>query len=331
MATLALPAGVSTRPARDGDQQSIAEMLAICEQALFGSVEDPLSATLDWIRNTWRTGDFDVATDSLVAIAPDERIIGYVTVWRPADEPHNMVASPNIHPDFHGQGLGTWMLRWAEQRARELAETLSQDQRVVLSSWVDEINGAARELLTNNGFAPKRYLWTMQIEMESAPPAPAWPDGIHGRNFVPGQDERATHAMLSKAFTREGDDPYENFEEWCRFYNMTSESFDPSLWFLAVTDDNEIVGTTLGEFRQDGTQGWIYEVAVRDDWRKRGLALALLHQAFGAYHRRGIPRVALTVDSANPTGATRLYERAGMHATQRGIIRYRKELRAAMS
>lgn len=40
--------------------------------------------------------------------------------------------------------------------------------------------------------------------------------------------------------------------------------------------------------------------------------MALLHTAFAEIHRRGIPRVELGVDSESPTGATRLYERAGM-------------------
>ena len=39
---------------------------------------------------------------------------------------------------------------------------------------------------------------------------------------------------------------------------------------------------------------------------------ALLQQAFGEFYRRGRPWVGLGVDASNPTGATRLYERAGM-------------------
>lgn len=41
-----------------------------------------------------------------------------------------MVASLDIHPDFHGRGLGTWMLQWAELRAGQIAETLPPDQRL---------------------------------------------------------------------------------------------------------------------------------------------------------------------------------------------------------
>jgi ribosomal protein S18 acetylase RimI-like enzyme len=58
---------------------------------------------------------------------------------------------------------------------------------------------------------------------------------------------------------------------------------------------------------------------VRKPWRKRGLGLALLHHAFGVFYSRGQPRIALGVDAQNPTGATRLYERAGMHVTWEAV------------
>jgi len=318
------------RPAQDGDQQAIAEMLNACEQAYFGAVETPLPGTLEWIDYTWKTDGFDLAADSLVAVAPDEHIIGYVTVWRTEQELQRMIASPRIHPDYRARGLGSWMLHWAEQRARQISETLPQDRSATLSSWVENIDEAARELLDHEGFAPKNYLWNMQVEMEAAPPAPVWHDGFHVRNFVPGQDERAIYEVLFEAFSTDNYDPYDTFEEWVRFYNIASEDFDPSLWFLAVGSDGEIAGIVLSEPGQDGKRGWINEVAVRPQWRKHGLALALLHHALGEYYQRGIHKCALAVDAANPTGATRLYERAGMQPDNRTKIFYRKELHLAV-
>jgi ribosomal protein S18 acetylase RimI-like enzyme len=64
---------------------------------------------------------------------------------------------------------------------------------------------------------------------------------------------------------------------------------------------------------------------VRRPWRQRGLGLALLLQSFRAFHERGENRVGLGVDSANETGATRLYERAGMRVVAEDVV-WRKEL-----
>lgn len=65
---------------------------------------------------------------------------------------------------------------------------------------------------------------------------------------------------------------------------------------------------------------------MRRPWRQRGLALALLRHAFGAFHALGIRTVGLGVDAQSTTGATRLYERAGMRATHE-YAAYQKELR----
>ena len=67
------------------------------------------------------------------------------------------------------------------------------------------------------------------------------------------------------------------------------------------------------------------ELAVRRPWRLRGLGLALLRRAFGEFYSRGTRKVTLAVDSQSLTGATRLYERAGMRVERLYSV-YRKEL-----
>ena len=75
-----------------------------------------------------------------------------------------------------------------------------------------------------------------------------------------------------------------------------------------------------------GDWGWIGTLGVRPGWRRRGLGLALLQEGFRRFAERGETVAALGVDSENPTGATRLYERAGMRVLWRADV-WRKELR----
>ena len=63
--------------------------------------------------------------------------------------------------------------------------------------------------------------------------------------------------------------------------------------------------------------GYVGQLAVRRDQRGRGLGLALQRHGFGELHRRGVREVYLHVDSQNRTGATRLYEHAGMRVQHR--------------
>ena len=63
-----------------------------------------------------------------------------------------------------------------------------------------------------------------------------------------------------------------------------------------------------------------FEIGVRRPWRGKGYAKALLLHTFREFWDRGFRRVTLGVDSQNPTGATHLYERVGMHVEQENIV-----------
>jgi ribosomal protein S18 acetylase RimI-like enzyme len=71
--------------------------------------------------------------------------------------------------------------------------------------------------------------------------------------------------------------------------------------------------------------GWIGAIGVREHWRRRGLGLALLRHGFAELYRRGEHVIGLGVDAENPTGATRLYERAGMRVAWSAAL-YEKRL-----
>jgi len=111
------------------------------------------------------------------------------------------------------------------------------------------------------------------------------------------------------------------YDEWME--RVQKPDFDPALWFLAV-EGNQVAGVTLCTNEPD--KGWINKVAVRRPWRKRGVAMALLRWAFGAFWERGVRRVELGVDAQSLTNAQMLYQRAGMRPAAEWSI-YRKVLR----
>ncbi|MGH2479754.1 MAG: GNAT family N-acetyltransferase, partial [Ktedonobacteraceae bacterium] len=115
----------------------------------------------------------------------------------------------------------------------------------------------------------------------------------------------------------------DNFEDWYQRSITNAEKFDPSLWFVAVVGD-EIAGISLCDYYLD--DGLVGTLGVRRPWRRKGLGLALLYHSFGEFYRRGTHTITLGVDSQSLTGATRLYERAGMHILL-SYDAYEKELR----
>lgn len=56
-------------------------------------------------------------------------------------------------------------------------------------------------------------------------------------------------------------------------------------------------------------------IGTRSAYRKRGVASALIAHAEHAAKAAGYDQASLTVDSASPTGANGLYERAGFTVT----------------
>jgi mycothiol synthase len=149
--------------------------------------------------------------------------------------------------------------------------------------------------------------------MAEPPPPPVWPAGVRVRTFQREADARAVHRLVQDAFADIGNQPPRSFEFWEQT-SLERADFDPSLWFLA-TAGGELVGADLCFSGELG--GYVAQLAVRRDHRGRGLGLALLRHGFGELYRRGDHEVYLHVDSANRTGATRLYQRAGMHVQHR--------------
>jgi mycothiol synthase len=75
-------------------------------------------------------------------------------------------------------------------------------------------------------------------------------------------------------------------------------------------------------------EGWIEAVGTLPAWRGQGLASALLVHSMRAFIAEGLQRAGLDVDTQNPTGALRLYEKLGFTAAKRTVI-FTKNLDAA--
>ena len=177
-----------------------------------------------------------------------------------------------------------------------------------------------------------RHGFHMQTELREAPPEPVWAEGITIRSVTDPKVDIETITRVDVESFRDHfgfiEQPFEEDLAWFKNWLENAETLsDPSLWFLAM-DGDEAVALALCATRdmEDSTFGYVNSLGVLRSHRKRGIGLALLHHAFGEYHRRGYKGVSLGVDAENLTGALRLYEKAGMHV-HRQFDLYEKELR----
>jgi mycothiol synthase len=152
----------------------------------------------------------------------------------------------------------------------------------------------------------------MMIDVRGELPPPTPPPGFVIRPYRPGADDRALHAMHQDAFAGHWEFVPDPLGDWLGS-RQTRSDYDPELWQLAVQGE-QIAGAALCFGWRD--RGWVLDLAVGAPWRKQGLGLALLQAGFHGLSRKGFTHIGLEVDSENETGATRLYERAGMRVTR---------------
>lgn len=272
------------------------------------------------VRNEWTLDDFDLAHSTRAVFTPDGQMVGFAELWDVGEMPVRPYLFARTHPAWHGKGIGTALFQWAEARAREVFARVPADAKVTLNSGCKESYAPSNQHLQNMGMTTNRQGLEMLIEMDAAPPAPVWPDGITVTTAAAFNNLRAVYEAIEAAFQdhrgyvqEDPDESFRRFKHWA----TGDELYDPAQWFLAM-DGDRIAGCSLCRAKswEDPNSAYVMELGVLRDYRRKGLGLALLHHTFGEYWRRGERRVTLHVDGSSLTNATRLYERAGMHVSK---------------
>jgi len=320
-----LPAGFTSRSATLDDVDIAADLFKTYALATAG-VED---INAEETRTMWASPGFNPATDIYLVFAPNGQLVAYAETWVNSEIPVHPFIWACVHPDFTGKGLGTYVTNWSEERCGQLIEKLPADLRLAPRVSAFSTNQSAHQLFEDLKWTHIRSFYTMRIDMESAPPAPQWPAGISLQPYQPEQlrDIYTAHRETFRDHFGYVELPFESGFEQFKHGLENDPQHDPSLWFIA-REGNEIAGYCLCRVSSfsDHDAGYVNILGVRRNWRKHGLGLALLHQAFGEFHQRGQMHVELGVDASSLTGALRLYEKAGMHVHSQTDT-FEKELR----
>ena len=302
-------AGFALRALSLDDAEAVVGLIAARNRADFGET-DYFDFAAEDMRELWRLDEAKLATDAWVAVTGAE-VVGYAHLDEAGDLA-NLADESCVDPEHRGRGIGTALLDRAEARAREAGLARFQ---------VHVVNDDGRLLVESRGHRLVRYFWRMETRLDGVPAEPQLPDGYAVRSYRPGADDVALHALIQDAFAAHWEFRPEPLDDWLRGRTSRGD-FHPALWQVAEAG-GEPAGAAL--CFGDRELGWVLELGVLPRHRGRGLGVALLRSGFRALAARGHTRVGLEVDAENETGATRLYERAGMRVTRR-YATYEKEL-----
>jgi ribosomal protein S18 acetylase RimI-like enzyme len=259
----------------------------------------------------------------------DGRVVGYTRVWWSKDPSglHLYNHFADLLPEWRGKGIRNAMLRYSEQKLREMAQSHPTGvphlfQTIVIDSEKDWIS-----VLTSEGYSVFRYGFRMiRPNLDNIPDSPL-PGGIEVRAAKLEHYRAIVDAWNKACEDMRGQIPISD-EDFKWF--QESPMFDPSLWQIAWHND-EVVGTVINfidgrentEYRR--RRGHVELISVKRQWRGRGIAKALIARSFSILKERGMTEAALGVDAENPSGALHLYQKMGFQIQKKTIF-YRKPM-----
>lgn len=303
------------RPTPDRFDETLA-LLRAADAAVYGD-SDWTAADL---REEWDGLDLD--RDAWL-VELDGRIAGVAHLLERKGGRH--IGDGYVHPELTRRGVGNRVLELLEERALEHRPEWPESERIVLEAAHLVGDDRAPALFAGRGFERVRSFFRMVIDVTEPQPAPVWAEEVELRPFDAEAHGPAIFEAELEAFADEWGYVPLPYDEWSeRVFGR--QGFDASLLPVVWAGD-EVVAFSRNYAKRNGDWGWIGNLGVRPGWRKRGLGLALLHESFHRFRGIGETTVALGVDAENPTGATRLYERAGMHVLWQADV-WQKELRA---
>jgi mycothiol synthase len=247
--------------------------------------------------------------------------------WQEKD-PNDRIYSFFIHilPDWRNQDIEEALIHWCERRLEKIAQEHPQDSKRYFQTYNNAHKTAHNEILLSQGYEAARFSIEMSRLLDEIPEAEL-PDGIE---VHPVRDEDTCKIWRASVeafrdhwgFSEPKDEDYISYKG--------SKYFQPDLWQVAW-DGDEVVSSVMNYIEHDYNQkyhrkrGWTENISTRREWRRRGIARALIVRSMRMHKAKGMTEVALGVDTNNPNGALKLYQRLG-YEKEKTHITYRKAM-----
>ncbi|HEY7563360.1 MAG TPA: GNAT family N-acetyltransferase [Acidimicrobiia bacterium] len=305
------------RPATAADLPAIHAVNRRVEIADEVPIVTPLEEFEDWLDDPHLSLEDDVR---IVEMSGEP--IGYGFVWhRPSDARESRAfVSGGIVPEYRRQGAGSLLLGWQLQRARDRVRTGPEELPRYIRTNAFESEAEAIALYESHGMRPIRYYDELLRPLDSVPPVPE----LDGISLVAWEDARREEVrqVSNLAFADHWGTSPVDAAAWN--HRLDSYGTRLELSWIALNGDR-VVGLSInGHFPSDQEltgrlDGWVQTLGTHPEYRRRGIASALVLRSCHTFVEAGFTHAALGVDSENPTGAYRLYQRLGFAPLHRSV------------
>ena len=318
---LALPAGpsgVSWRRVTLDDVDALVELNAAIAAADHPEWTETREEVEDELTHSW----IDLVRDSVLAEA-DGRPVAYgLQIATPNPETIvRSIAFGGVRPSHRGRGIGRTLLEWQRDRGRQQLAASELELPGWLMLYVEERNASGMRLAERSGMPLVRWFTKMQRDLSDPIPELPVPEGLVFATPTPADGDRI-HAAKNAAFRDHWGSQPSTDEGWSSMMAQPTVRWD--LGVIAL-DGDEVAGFVLTDVYPDDFEaqgyvgGYIPLVGGTRAWRRRGVAPARLAAAFRGYRAAGHEKVALDVDSENPSGALGLYTGLGFVPVTRSV------------
>lgn len=295
----------------EADIAAIAELMRACNAANGVARNDSAISMRLRFEAMTRVDPFE---DVILAFA-GERLVAFSSItWDDTtDGQRHYRAQGWVHPEERRQGIGSAMWERNERRIVQMAAGHGQVETRVLTTVLPERDLGGLALAAENGCRSVRLYHHMVRPNLDDIEVPALPSGLEIRpvspDLMPALWDAANDAF--RGHFGADDTSEAAYQRWIK-----DPRLDLSLLCVAF-EGTEIAGAVhgiidAGENEQQGyRRGWTDPIYVRRQWRRRGLASALIGRTLVMLRRRGMTSAQLDVDSQNENAALTLYQRHG--------------------
>jgi mycothiol synthase len=269
----------------------------------------------DEVRDAFTNPRLNLAKDTFIAIDGTGRAVAYAEVFDEHDDRAHVDVV--VEPEFDDERFAAVASRGTQVALARLGDIVRERSGVATTASAGLYRGETRigAVYRANGFCPSTTYWRMSIDVEGKRfEVPGLPDGVRIESVDPDDDDvmRTALSILNEAFIGHHGHVDMTFDEFTPVWRDTKK-YDRTTWWFAYIGSDPVGINLCDNLKLDENAGYVRNLGVLPSARGRGIAKALLLTSFDEYARRGRSTVQLGVDTANDTGATRLYEGVGMH------------------